>query len=307
MKRYPLCIAFFFAMCSAHEAYTENLSDSAEMQRMAIADGNYKKAIDIQLTFIQKAAEADKALYTKELALLYLKDQDQEHAFAAFLTALDLLAASINDEAKIQEDEQLSYQKALAIYFNPQYASPQEMAQELLQMLLPVLQDCPDHRLLEYFLAIAYANLGKYAEFFRHFWSAYQHYPHHYLAYKTKAILYVKILERTREDAQRIIQRQRVIDNLTLALQREPLDASIYRLLVTFSPQEKKQSQVRLCLNKILDDNIIIPRTELMFYVTMAVKFEESDLAQRFIFRAREWYPKSRMIMAAQQYLDAHK
>ena len=119
--------------------------------------------------------------------------------------------------------------------------------------------------------------------------------------------MHIKLLERTRTQAERAEQRRLIKDNLLLALEREPHDTTIYKLLISFSSQEIKADQIRVCLNKIINGNIIIPRGELMFYVMQAVDSGDRQLAQRFITHSKEWYPQSRIVTSAQNYLDAHK
>lgn len=265
-----------------------------------IDDCDYKTAISIQQNKLEQASDYDKGIYAKKLAMLYLKDQDQEHAFEFFLKALELLKTKTSSPPY----DEAEYKKAFSIYLDPSSKSPQITANNLIKTLEPVLQKNPDEYILDYFVAIAYANLGKYEEFFNHFSRAYQFYPSHYLAYKTKAVLHIKLLERTSGKAERAAQRQSVLDNLRLALELEPHDTTIYRLLISFSPQDQKCNQVQLCLNKIINGNIMIPRGELMFFVIEAVDHCNFDLAQRFIARAKEWYPQSRIVTSVQNYLD---
>lgn len=294
-----LTILFVVATVSAT---AQDLQKLNEQQAIAIEQREFRKAIEIQHEKITHAESASKAEYLKELALLYLKDQDQEKAITAFLEALSLMpnttvsATTAPDEAE--------YKKAFAIYLDPAAESPRVTAINLLKALKPVLDAKPDQYLLDYFVAIAYANLGRYEEFFAHFYRAYKFYPAHYLAFKTKAVMHIKLLERIREESEKGIQRQLVTDNLMLALEQEPLDTTIYKLLISFSPKEKKREQVQLCLNKIINGNIMIPRSELMFYVMEAVDVSDRALAQRFIDRSKEWYPQSRIVTSAQNYLD---
>lgn len=284
-------------------AFSEIPEQKNATQLNALIERDYKQVIDIQLEKIEQASADKKGDYAKELALLYLKDQDQELAFKSFLKALDL-TKSIDLQPSYDETV---YKKAFSIYLDPSSASPQVTSKKLIKELRPILNERPDQYLLNYFIAIAYANLGKYEEFFNHFYKAYQFDPEHYLAYKTKAVLHIKILERTKKDYERTIQRQLISDHLIFAMQKEPLDTTIYKLLISFSPKEKKNGYIQLCLNKIINDNIIIPRSELMFYVIEASDINDPDLAQRFIDRSKDWYSHSRMITSAQNYLDAHK
>lgn len=269
----------------------------------AVERRDYKKAIAIKQDEITSQSGQAKGAALKELAYLYLKDQDQEKAFSTFLLALDL-APKLRKECP--EDSEI-YKKAFQIYLDPSNGSPQVTAQKLLSELNPVIDKEPDQIILQYFIAIAYANLNRFVEFFDHFYQAYTYYPDHYLAYKTQAVLHIKLLERTRGEEDRDKQKRMILKQLEEALKREPRDVAIYRLSISFSPKEEKEEQVRRSLNKIIRDNIMVPRSDLMFYVQEALDSDESDLAARFIQKAREWYPESRLVNEAQTYLDAHK
>lgn len=290
---YPMAFIFFIA-------FAGSLCGSATFGI------EIKNAIAKQQEMIAQAGADEKGAAIEALALLYLKDQDQERAFKTFLEALNHTKAR-TQTAIVDLDE---YNQAFALYLNGSSRSPQETAEQLIGKLLPILEKEPKKYLLDYFVAIAYANLGKYEEFFKHFYSAYPFYPDHYLAYKTKAILQIKLLERTRGDSERAAERQRIMENLLLAMEREPLDTTIYKLLISFSPKEKKKDQVQLCLKKIINGNIMIPRSELMFYVIEAVDMNEIEWCQRFISCLKEWYPQSRLVASAEEYAhkqDTHK
>lgn len=223
-------IYIFLLACGSLEAY------DLSAQQMAIQDRDYKKAIILQKEKIAEASAAEKGDLSYELAMLYLKDQDQEQAFRTFLQALDDTQGA---QQEAPYDKEI-YQKAFAIYLDPASPSPQETAKKLLDLLLPYLKEHPQEQLLEFYVAIAYANLGKYDEFFNHFYKAYKAYPTHYLAYRTKAVLHIKILERQREEKERIEQRQAIITNLELAVQKEPHDTTIYKMIITLSSPEIK-------------------------------------------------------------------
>lgn len=303
MKRQSAYFFWIFLSFLFELSSTQISLNRIEAQQIAINERDFKKAIEIQLEKICLASDAEEVIDVRELAFLYLKDQDQKRAFETFLKALDLTKPPTHSPAF----DATEYKKAFDLYLDSKAESPQVTAKKIIKTLSPILKEKPDQYLLDYFIAIAYANLGKYDEFFTHFYRAYQFFPDHYLAYKTKAVLHIKILERTRGDVERLAQRQIIMDNLLSALQREPFDTTIYRLLISFSQNEKKRNQVQLCLNKIINDNIMIPRGELMFYVIEAIDIQDFELAQRLIFSAKKWYPQSRIVTSAQNYLDAHK
>lgn len=263
-------------------------------------ENDCKKAISLQHGVIEEAEAKNKGRLLKELSILYLKDQNQELAFESFLKALEHA-----NKIPIQSKEPANdYEEALALYLKGQM--PKETAKEILKKYKPILQASPKNYLLAYIVAIAHANLNQFQEFFDLFYDGYEHHPDHFLAFKTKAILHIKLMERKRSDAEKNEQRQLILKNFNLALEREPQDVTLYKLLIIFSPPATKSKQLQLSLNKIMKDNIIIPRSDIVFYVEQAVDLKEEALAISFLEKAREWYPQSRIISAAQNYIDSH-
>lgn len=296
-----LFLSAMFSLCFCHSLF----SDATPIQDVLQA-GDYKKAIEFQKKKLTSDVNVDQGAVLKALAVLYLKDQDQEQAFETFLKSLDY-AKRINCP-KMTDAEESTYKAALAIYFDHKSGTnPKETAQVLIRQFAAELKRQPDNHQLAYLVALARANLNQYEEFFDLFYRAYGCYPDHFLAFKTKAILHIKLLERKKTEAERKVQREEVISNFEKALTIEPQDVTLYKLLITFASPETKQDQVRRCLNKIMGGNIIIPRSDVIFYVQEAVDAKENTLAQQFLDRAREWYQQSRIITAAQNYLDAHK
>ncbi|MEI8364992.1 MAG: hypothetical protein WCF65_01115 [Parachlamydiaceae bacterium] len=286
-------LLLFLCLCHSVESFS---SEQDLNLQSALEDRNYKKAIAIQRETIAKATPKEKGELTYSLVLLYLKDQDQENAFQTFLEVLDQPQNSLRKNSTGNPCDQQLYEQALAIYLDTSSPSPQATAQRLLDKLGLMTQKDP---LLDYFVAISYANLGRYDLFIHYFHCAYQSYPDHYLAFKTKAILHIKLLERRRSEGERQVQREAISDNLMQAMQREPNDTTIYRMLIGFSQTEKKRERLRLCLNKILNDNIIIPRGDILFYVQEALDVGETALAHQFVCRSSEWYPQSRIVSEA--------
>lgn len=272
----------------------------------AVQERNLKQAITLQKEVIEKSNLEAKSESTYELALLYLKDQDQENAFQTFLTALDQPPSTVAKGKMLvrQPDLDATSEKLLNIYLDYNSTSPQETALKLIETATAT-KDNISSPSQEYLIAIAYANLGRYEEFFQKFYKAYLEQPDHYLAYKTKAILHIKLLERKIREEERSIQREAIVENLTQAVQREPKDASIYRMLISFSQKEKKRENLRRSLNKIVNDNIMIPRGDVMFYVQEGLDAGEIVLTQKFLCCSHKWYPQSRMVTTAQEYFNA--
>lgn len=263
---------------------------------------DWKQAIaSLQQQLKSASPEALGSLKAK-LAITYYKDQQQEKAFQTFLDALD--AANIHVPYTISSEEQTFYDEGLKTYLGHHALVSQEVAAQLQQRYAPVMAEHPDYHLLGFLLASAYANLGKYEDFFDLFYSSYSYFPKHFLAYKTKAILHIKIFEREPKGDLREQERAKIVDNLKAAIQSYPQDGSLYKLMLQFAPEALKPSFVETYLNKIIDDNIMVPRTDIPFYVQQAVAKKDFKLAQKFIDKAQEWYQFSRMVNASQEYLN---
>lgn len=263
--------------------------------------GGYKQAIERQRRIIEETKLNEKGEALKKLALLYLYEQNQELAFEVFLDALANAELIKPDTVVESQEETDKYAQALAIYLDHQL-SAQESSKKIVSTYAPVLQK-QKNDLLSYLVAISYANLNLYHEFFDHFYSAYLSHPTHFLAYKTKAILHIKLLERRRTESERQKERCEVIAHFEKAIACEPSDLTLYKLLITFSSPEIKAKQVVQCLNKIIAGNMMVPRSDIIFYVQEAVDADERVLAQKFIDKAQIWYPQSRLVATAQEYV----
>lgn len=240
-----------------------------------------------------------------KLAVAYYKDQEQEKAFQIYLEALE--DAQINHQSAISNDEKLIYDEALAIYLDNNGTTPLEIAQKILENYSLVLKEHSNYHLVGFIVALANANIGNYDQFFDLFFRSYKHFPEHYLAYKTKAILYLKLFERSRTQEIRDTHRRKLIENFQKAIDLYPQDASLYRLSILFAPQDRKEKLIIAYLNKIVDNNIIIPRGDIAFYVKEAAENRQYELAQRFLDKTHEWYQFSRIINSSQQFLDQQR
>jgi len=231
----------------------------------------------------------------------HLKNQEQEMAFQTFLSSLD---ASSAQQAITIEEKQL-YDKALPLYLD--HADLKQNSLSIAQEYGPIIKKHPEYHMLTFFVAAAVANAGAYEQFFDLFHSAYAAHPHHFLAYKTLAVIHIKLFERARTPEEREMQRQKILDNIAKAIDRYPSDTSLYKMQIGFADGPQKAQIVGDSLNKILVGNIIIPRIDIPIYVQKAVETKQYDLAQKFIDKAHEWYQVSRLLTRAQEYLDRHK
>lgn len=294
--------AIFLAFVAMLHAADCLQGPEVEKAQKAFNCGDYKEAITVYEKMLKTAPKDCAGLIKEKIAISYYHDQDQEKAFRIYLEALD--NAKIESSPKITEEEQTFYEEALKIYLDHSKGSSHESANKIRQEYASVYAVHPDYYLLAYILAAAYANLEMFDDFFDTFYHSYRYWPDHYMAFKTKAVLHIKLFERARSAAERNIERQKIIDNVLQAIERNSRDESLYKLMVAYSNDREKPKVLDIYLNKIIDENIVIPRTDIAFYVQQAVAVKQNELAQRFINKANEWYQFSRVINAAQDYLN---
>lgn len=250
-------------------------------------------------------AQPDKKSEIKfNLAKVYLKDQDQEKAFASFLEALDASTPKI--APPVSDQEQKLYDEALARYLDHRQATS-KVANALLNDGEKILKEHPEYLLLNYILSLSYANKGQYVDFFNLFFHSYPYYQDHYLAYKTKAILLIKLFERARTKEEKEQFRQGIIKNIDLALQKNERDSTLYRPAIAFASGREKEGAIKKYLKKMVDTHIVIPRADLLYYVQEAISYCQLGLAEELITETEQWYPNSRTVMSAKEYIESLK
>lgn len=269
-------------------------------------NGDTKKSIEEQAAKVDLVSLNEKGCQMVQLAIAYLRDQNQEKAFQIFLEALDFPVPA--SAPRVTENERQLYDQGLQIYLD--HSGPGAIEENAIKnrtTLEPILAEHPDYFVLNFLLASAYANLEMYQEFMESFYKSFQLYPEHYLAYKTKAILHVKLFERYRTVSEREGQRKKISACLTKAIEKNPMDTGLYKLMMVFASEENKGQIVSLYLNKMINDPIIVPRADIAFFVHKAAEVKELDLGQKFVDKAGQWYKYSRVVLAAQEFLDIQK
>ena len=201
-------------------------------------------------------------------------------------------------------EEQL-YSEALKLYLSHTGRLAQKGSAQILQKYRDVVRQHAEYHQLGYLVALSLANSGQYEEFFRLFFASYQAMPDHYLAYKTRALLSLKLRERARSPEQGMAEERDIFRYAAEALKRNPRDVSLYQMSLQFAPPQEKKLLVSSYLNNMIHDNIIVPRGDLLFFVKEATDLGESDLAARFVRQAQIWYPESRIVDAAMEYVQA--
>jgi len=271
----------------------------AALLLISLEGNNTKETIAIYEQKIHDARQNEKGLLMGQLSILYLRDQEHEKAFKTFLESLTYTKPKSH---ATDEDDSRYYLEALELYLDHR-KSPYEISQSILEKF----ERYPEYHLLGFIVAAAYANQGKFEKFFDRFYTSYTHYPDHYLSYKARAVLYIKLFERARTQQDRDVQRTKILENVSKAIERYPKDDSLYKLVMVYAPEDDKYQIVATYLNKIINQNIIVPRKDIAFYVQQAVAAKQIHAGYRFIDKAKEWYQYSRTINAAEEFLKQHE
>jgi tRNA-binding EMAP/Myf-like protein len=252
---------------------------------------------------LRAAPDDQKSEILLKLAIANYRDQNAEQAFKVFLEALS--AVKTFKAAETSAEEKALYDQALKLYL--EHHTGQDVtatAETLVQTVQPEVDRHPDYFLLKFLLAAAYANLGQFDLFFDNFYSAYLYYPKSYMAYRTLAILHIKLFEKSRTAEERKEQANLVFANILKAIEINPHDTSLYKLEISFAPDQQKPQVISRALKKIIDGNMMVPRADIVFYVAEAVDSQQKELAQQFVDKAREWYQYSRVVNNAQELID---
>lgn len=257
---------------------------------------------DIKQQIALQRQNLDTPLQEARLAILLYRDQEHEQAFKVFLGALERIPQSFKSHST--PEEEVLYKEALELYLERGISLAPATATAILQRYESVLQANPSYHQLRFIVAAAYANLGKFEDFFDQFYTAYMHDPDHYMAFKTKAILHIKLFERAKVGEEREAQRKLILDKLRKAQEKNPDDHTLYKAMIAFSPENERAEVISRCLNKIIGSNMILPRSEITFYVQQSIGAGQKELAERFIKKAQQWYQYSRSIEEAQKYLE---
>lgn len=235
-----------------------------------------------------------------EEAKMHLQNQDHEKAFVVFLQALECNHASKTPTI----EEERTYEEALKLYLNAQSSNLMDNCRSIVEIYEPSIKQRPPGQLVGFLVAAAHANLGDLSRYFELFYACFCNYPDHYLAHKSKAVLHLKLFERELPGPNKELHREWFQKELELAAERYAADSSLYKLMISYSEDSKKQQTVIAILNRIINNDILIPRADLDFYLQNAFAYVDLDLTQRFVDKAKQWYEYSRVTATAQQRID---
>jgi tetratricopeptide (TPR) repeat protein len=277
------------------------LADDVKQAKKLLAEGHYKGAIKELTSLTLKADEKDRGEYLRLLAESYYKDQEHEKAFKTYLESLNALSSK-NTYTATEEENQL-YREALKIYLDERERDPKMISLKIRDLYAGIWRLHPNYANLGYLVAIAYANLGDYPDFFEIFFQSYLHVPEHFLSYKSQGLLHLKLYERARTPEEKEEERKAVLLNFKKAKELFPMDPTLYKMEIAFSID--KENVIERNLKEIIDKDIVIPRSDLSFYFDQLFSFGKNVLASEFLLKARKWYPYSRTLDAANEVLQA--
>lgn len=240
-----------------------------------------------------------------ELAKRYYSSQEHEKAIETYLKALKTKPPQTRPH--LLQNEEKAYEKALRLYLEAKGTKTQENSALLIKDFAPLISEHPEYSQLTYIVAAAYANVGNFPQLFDLFYRAYEQNPCHFLAYKTQAILWIKLFERDLPGSSKELKREQILENLYQASEAYPYDTSLYRLMILYSSEQSRPDAVLEGLNKIISKDIVIPRGELEFYMKHALSLNDKSHALQLIDKASIWYPYSRTVEKAKSEINSLK
>ncbi len=270
---------------------------SQEQIRKMLDAGHYKKVIQTIDLEKEKTGESYELL-----AEAFYKDQEHGKAFEAFLKALELTDKN-RSSYSMGKEEALLYDEALAVYLDTNVRDPATISLKIRDLYAGIWRLHPDYAELGYLVAIAYANLGEYTDFFEIFYRSYKKIPDHFLSYKTQGILHLKLYDRGKTPEEKELERPKVLYYFNKAKQIYPKDPSLYKMEIAFSLD--KEQALETNLKEIIDRDIVIPRADLSFYIDQLFAYGENELVGELLVKARKWYPYSRTLDAAEDVLKS--
>ncbi len=236
-----------------------------------------------------------------KLASAFYRDQESDQAFQHFLCALKLIPAA--EAPDMCEEEKKLYTAALEDYLAWAGSDPVRVARQLLEKYGEVADAHHTWVHLNFLIATAYGNLGLYDEFFKRFYCGYGYLSETFLAYKTHGILCLRLAQHGKSAKERHAYKEEAFHYLTGALERNPIDSGLYKVLIFLAKDENNDALVHNYLQKMVEHEAHISRGDVYLYVREAVALGELALGQQIVDLARTQYDFSRAILAAQEYL----
>lgn len=271
----------------------------------AMRGGNYQEAIIQYRQAMEQATPGARSDLQLKIAIAHWRDQEQDLSFNAFLSALDGVPQTA--PTPLSKEEEALYREALEFYLMHPGREAATAAEQLRQRYTKILDEHPEYTHLGYLVALAFANNGQFDAFFTRFYPCYRADPDHFLAYKTRALLHLRLMARARDPEQRERERHLAQMHVQKALERFSDDVSLYQMNITLARPSEKTSLVQSALGKMTRNPSMVPRSELLFFVKEAATVGEWNLAEQFLAKANLCYPSSRLVSTAEEYLQQRR
>ncbi len=240
-----------------------------------------------------------------QLAQAYFCDQETDRAFHHFLSALKM--APRRETVSMGEEEQKLFDEAIGLYEIQVGGDPVKSAEIMIGRYEEIALAHEEYLHLNMLIGVAYANLGKYDLFFEKFYHSYPNLSDTFLAAKTEGILYLRLSQHGTSPEERHSLEEEAFRSLDLALEKNPRDSNLYKVLIFFAKEKNNDQLILTYLQKMVKSDAPIPRGDIYLYVREAVALGKVKLGQEIIDRASTIYEYSRAITAAQEYLNQHK
>lgn len=249
--------------------------------------------------------DSDKSRILYQLALAYFRDQELDRAFKCFLSSIKHIPPVA--EAAVNPAEIEFYDAALQLYLAECGPDPIKTSKELLSSYEQIAHDHPEYIHLNFLLSTAYGNLGMYDLFFERFYKAYPGLAESFLAHKTQGILYLRLAQHEKEEKIRHSYREEAHLQLAHAIEKNPQDASLYKILIALAKEDNNEALETVYLQKLVAAAPKIPRGDIYLYVREAVALQEVEMAKKIVEVAKKHYEYSRAISEAEEFLKQYQ
>ncbi|MCB1180814.1 MAG: hypothetical protein KDK55_02160 [Chlamydiia bacterium] len=242
----------------------------------------------------------------RDLAEAHYHDQELIRGYKAFLQALQCTSLSHEAPAMCEEEKKI-YEEALLLYREEGGGNPICLSKKLCDHYALIGEEHPEYIHLNFLLSTAYANLGMYDRFFKEFYKGYPYFKETSLACKTQGILLIRLAQTSGLEEERVELRKEGIFKLERAVELDPNDSSLYKVLIYLAKEDKREACLIGYLEEVCRRRVKLSREEIYPYVKEAIFLHQPVLAEDLIDLWQTWYPYSRSIEAARKFLEQTK
>lgn len=238
-------------------------------------------------------------------ACRFEREQDHHQAIKKIIEAID--QCPTQDEIfPTDAEEKKQAEEGILLYLKNIDVNPSLVITEFRNRYEDLAEKHPDWNYIQFFLAIADANDFEFVSFYRHFYSAYQHYPNSFLALRTRGVLHLKLYEQLLGE-EREEERKQAMYYLKKAADLDFRETGLIRLILFTSSRAERKTLLQAMIPKLIKEKIRLPRKDITLYVRWLLQENLIELAQDFVSNAQTWYQYSRSIKLAENLLQQVK